>query len=266
MNKLSLIALLSTVSLSAFAVEPCKPYMSINGGYVWGFNTKSNYTTYAANFTFNGPNYVSTLDKQARGMNASFIAGYGFNDAMRAEVGFDWAPKMKSTVNFYNLEVNEMGGHGTIAYDFNNNTAVTPFLFGSLGFVSSKAKITVSTVADSPMIAQAPTGTYYLYDSTDGTLAAAAIAIESKKTDRKTLMTYKVGMGLAMKAGQGVDLEVRYGLGGKPQEWTAIENLTLDTANPTAAAVGTALPYSVKTAILKHMMEHSLTAGVRFTF
>jgi len=261
MKKLTLVALLSTVSFSAFAAEPCKPYVSVNAGYSWGFNGKSTYTSYN-NFTSTSPTYTRALGKQPKGMTASFIAGYAFNDAMRAEVGFDWNPKLKSTVNIFNLETQELGGHATVAYDFNNNTAVTPFLFGSLGFVSAEATIKASNRADSSTLNTgfAAGDTFVLQSAPAGTAAVADIV--SKKSGRKTLMTYKVGMGLAMKAGQGVDLEVRYGLGGKTQDWTPITDLAVSNASGTAAT-GTNI---AKTVTIKQMMDHSLTAGVRFTF
>jgi len=267
MKKLSLIALLSTVSLSAFAVEPCKPYMSVNAGYAWGFNGKSTYTTYGANFIKNSTKiYTTSFDKQPQGIITNINLGYGFNDAMRAEIGLDWNPKMKSTVNVFNLEVKEIGSHGTVAYDFNNNTAVTPFLFGSLGFVSAEATIKPSTNAESSMLsANAGIPPYYLYNTTDGNTTAASVSITSKKSATKTLMTYKVGMGLAMKAGQDIDLEVRYGLGGKTQSWTPITDLMVSTTAQ-GTAVTTADELSARSVVLKNMMEHSVTAGVRFTF
>lgn len=266
MKKLSLIALLSTVSLSAFAVEPCKPYMSVNAGYAWGFNGKSTYESYAA-FTSTAKNYTSNFNKQSQGIITNINLGYGFNDAMRAEVGLDWNPKMRSTVNIFDLEVKEIGGHGTVAYDFNNNTAVTPFLYGSLGFVSAEATIKASNRNNSSVLnTDYASGTnFYMYEDADGALTTASTSIPFKKSGTKTLMTYKVGMGLAMKAGQGIDLEVRYGLGGKTQEWTPITNLTLHTATPPAGAVA-ATTLSAKSVVLKNMMEHSVTAGVRFTF
>jgi len=262
MKKLTLVALLSTVSFSAFAAEPCKPYVSVNAGYSWGFNGKSTYTSYN-NFTSTSPTFTRALGKQPKGMTASFIAGYAFNDAMRAEVGFDWNPKLKSTVTIFNLETQELGGHATVAYDFNNNTAVTPFLFGSLGFVSAEATIKASNRADSSTLNQNYASTvtaFYLQAAPAGTVGTTTL--DSKKSARKTLMTYKVGMGLAMKAGQGVDLEVRYGLGGKTQDWTPITDLAVSSVSGTAAAD----TYVAKTVTIKQMMDHSLTAGVRFTF
>jgi outer membrane autotransporter protein len=262
MHKLTLVALLSTISFSAFAAEPCKPYVSVNAGYSWGFNGKSTYTSYNNFAGSSSPTFTRSLGKQPKGMTASFIAGYAFNDAMRTEVGFDWNPKMKSTLNFFNVETQELGGHATVAYDFNNNTAVTPFLFGSLGFVSAEATIKASNRADSSTLNTGfpSSATFLLQAAPAGVVAAADIV--SKKSGRKTLMTYKVGMGLAMKAGQGVDLEVKYGLGGKTQDWTPITDLAVSGVAATAAG-GT---YVAKSLTVKQMMDHSLTAGVRFTF
>jgi len=261
MIKLTLVALLTTISLSAFALETSKSYMSVNAGYSWGFNGKSVYTSYN-NFTSNSPTSTRAFTKQPEGMVTNINFGYGFNEAMRAEVGLDWNPKIKSTVSIFNLEVKEIGGHGTVAYDFNNNSPFTPFLYGSLGFVSAEATIKASNAQDSTVLKENyPAGTsFYLQNAPGGTVNTTTIPF--KKSDAKTLMTYKVGVGLSMKAGEGIDLEVRYGLGGKTQEWTPIQDLAV-SATSGAAATGT---YVLKTLTVKSIMEHSLTAGLRFTF
>jgi len=266
MKKLSLIALLSTVSLSAFGADACKAYMSVNAGYSWGFNGKSTYTSYS-NFPSASPTVTRSLGKQPQGMTTSFIAGYAFNDAMRGEVGFDWNPKMKSTVNIFNLETKELGGHATVAYDFNNNTSVTPFVFGSLGFVSAQATIKPSNRNDSATLntGYAAGTNFYMYDSTNGQLAGTETKLASKKSASKTIMTTTVGTGMDIEVSKGVNVEVRYGIGFKTQDWTPITNLMLDTA-ATTAAVATATTLSAKSVTLKQLMNHSLTAGVRITF
>jgi len=264
MKKLSLIALLSTISLSAFAVEPCKPYMSINAGYSWGFNGKSDFMMYdtPTGYFSTTQVYSFNLDKNPKGLITSVNFGYGFNDAMRAEVGLDWNPKMKSTIILFDVETKEIGGHGTVAYDFNNNTPVTPFLFGSLGFSSIKHTIKATSNKSSDWLsAYYHSGdTYSLYDAPAGT--AAASPSTSLSTSSKTLMTYKVGMGLSMKAGQGVDLEVRYGLGGKA-DFTPITDKSLKATPKFTTGVTNVVVKSMK---VKKAMDHSLTAGVRFTF
>jgi len=266
MKKLGLIALLTTVSLSAFAAEPCKYYLSVDLGWPTVLNGQYDYDSYATNFGQSDSSKLTkaTLERQSRGLAPSISLGYGFNEYLRGEIGLDMAPKLKSTAFTYNLETREVGGRIGLAYDFNNSSPVTPFVFGSIGFVTAKAKIKPSNRADSTVLqAFFPSAKtqFYIQKAPSGTATGADAG--DQNSESKTLGTFKLGVGFSIKASDMVAVELKYGLGARTNEWTPVKDLAISDV---AATAQTNKDFVTKTLTLRRTMDHTASVGLRITF
>lgn len=262
-------------SASASALEPCKSYVKVEGGYSLGYNTKIDgkgvkdpVATTIAPTTLSGP-----LTKSAYGMISSVGLGYAFNDAMRGEISFNFNPNMRSTFRGLLIETRELGGDGTLIYDWNNNTPVTPFVFGSVGTMHIKSKIKTHLksvdntwnmqAADQLALVELTSAGAYTTTGTDKLLTLKT----SLSSKNKTLMTYKAGFGLSMKASDAVSIQLKYGVGGR-LKYTPIKDLSLvkilSADAKTAVAADVKNNLSITELRLKKQLDQSMTVG--FTF
>jgi len=274
MNKKNflLIAISSLVATYSFAAEPCKAYVRLDLGYGLSSGTKA----YGTQFEDNNGTLVksesySSLDQDERGMIGDLAVGYAFNDAMRAEVSFDFKPKMLAYGQTYKVETQQLGGSARLLYDFNNNTPVTPFVFGGLGAIDIKPTIKPFITSDlsgdgKPYITKIldTPGQEGQLEKDDSNKIATYSALNMPS---KTVMTYQAGFGLAFKASEQVAIDFIYGLGGKTNYQVLVNTGTFaikEDQEITEANAGASVE-RFKQLQFKNQLDQSFTLGVRFT-
>lgn len=244
----------SLAAFSASAAEPCKAYVKLDLGY--GFSTNKRFS--GANFIVQQNASIQGFDvapdKNGRGMIGYAGVGYAFNDALRAEVLFDFKPKMKAYGKSFLVETRELGGAVRVAYDFNNNTPVIPFIFGQLGASNVKPKV-------KPYVSGLNSGVGAIDGITGDYLSNPPVLSQSLNMKAKTVMTYQGGFGLSVKGSDIMNVDLTYGIGGKSSfdaiTNTAVMNSTTGAETPTAE--------KIKNLRFKKQMDQSLTLGFRFT-
>lgn len=276
MKKIKLFAVVvsSLISFSASAAAPCKAYVKLDLGYGLSSGTRS--AGDALNYKdqkFGTLQLSIPAYKDNRGMIGSVGVGYAFNDAMRGEVSLDFKPKMK----YYDqssllVESSERGGSAKLIYDFNNNTPVTPFIFGGIGATNVTPTLKPFALTT---------------DSTSNTTSKLAIVQiknddfvkdrannpvlnDSLKMKSKNVMTYQVGFGLSFKGSDSVSVDLAYGLGSKAKTTVATDAGTLWYKTKTD---GGSSPVQIipeesvlhKQLNLKDSLDHFVTLGVRVT-
>lgn len=245
----------SLAAFSASAAEPCKAYVKLDLGY--GFTTN----TRATGSTFKGTdvlNIDSPLYKNGGGLATAAGVGYAFNDALRAEVLLDFKPKMKSYGDVFVVETRELGGSVRLAYDFNNNTPVTPFVFGQLGATNVKPKVKPYLSVSNSDVKAGDTQSVAQIDENGAIIATTkASSLEMKA---KTVMTYQGGFGLSVKGSDIMNVDLTYGIGGK-SGFNAVTNTAVVN---TSGGQDKALE-SIQNLKFKKQIDQSLTLGFRFT-
>jgi opacity protein-like surface antigen len=199
-----------------------------------------------------------------RGMIGDVAVGYTFNDTMRAEISFDFKPKMQTKMNHFIVQTEQYGGSAKALYDFNNNTSVTPFVFGGLGALNIKPKIYPYLIKDvaylgKPYLAQI-NADGELIKGSDGTVSTYG----SLTMPSKTVMTYQAGFGLAFKASDDISIDCTYGLGGKTNYQVLVNTAAL-VVQTDEAINDDILSEKLKQIKIKNPMDQSLTVGIRFT-
>lgn len=262
-----LVAASTLLSTASFAAEPCKAYVRLDLGYGLASGTKAYGPAFYKNAdTLVAYQYSAGLDRDQYGMVGDLAVGYAFNDAMRAEVSFDFKPKMIAKAYSFKVETEEYGGTARVLYDFNNNTSITPFVFGGLGAINIKPKI-------KPHAAQmfGAEGTPYIGTiNDDGSLIKDAdgniITHSSLTMSSKTVMTYQAGFGLAFKATDDISIDLTYGLGGKT-DYKVLNNVAtlVVPSNTPIKEENNVDKNRFKEIKFKNQMDQSLTLGVRFT-
>jgi opacity protein-like surface antigen len=210
---------------------------------------------------------------------------------MRGEITFDFKPKMKAYANTFVVETRELGGSAKLAYDFNNNTAVTPFIFAGLGATNItptvKSYVSAETLANPGSLNGTTLNSWVVPADknqlaivsldTNGMYAVAAdgkttTLCKSIKMKSKTVMTYQGGFGLSFKASDVINFDMTYGISGKANYVVGSNFATINAvAAPTATTVDTNAAANVmassrvKEIKFKNQMDQSLTLGVRFT-
>ncbi len=248
----------------ASAAEPCKAYVKMDLGYAKTFNTRITAIGLVPDGTSGKVKsqaiYNQPLYKDPNGLVILAGAGYAFNDAMRAEILLDFKPKMKSYDHGIEIDTREIGGNARVLYDFNNNTPVTPFIFGSLGATSVKPK-NKPDVKSLPLTDVTAVGRVVATVSTDGTTVTAAPNLKSISQKSKTVMTYGVGGGLSFKTSDVMHIDFTYGVAKKGNVVT-ITNFGIADIDSKGATINAA---GVQTAKFKKQLDQSLTIGLRFT-
>lgn len=261
----------SMIAFSASAAEPCKAYVKIDAGYGVASGTRFNgdvkelqKNTLAADSQIAGMGDL-------HGMIGSAGVGYAFNDAMRGEVSFDFSPKMKYKGPAFVIETREFGGSAKLFYDFNNNTLVTPFVFGGLGMQNIKP-----TIKADPKSANLDTEVVKLaqLDGEDFKKAAEnnVALYDSLNMKSRNVMKYQGGFGLGVKVSDMISVDFTYGLGSN-LKYTVVENagaVILNKADlpssPSSIGVDKIKePRLFKSATFKNSLFQSLTLGLRFT-
>ncbi len=266
------IFFISLASLSAHAAEGCKAYVRLDLGYSMASGTKVSGPGFLVTDSSIPPSILPmshnfSLDRNPRGIIGDLAVGYYFNDAMRGEISFDFKPKIIAQSLTFESETQEYGGSARVLYDFNNNTSVTPFVFGGLGAMNIKPKINPFVIK---MFKEPYTQAYLTHINDDGSLKTNAtnqvITYSSLKMPSKIVMTYQAGFGLAFKASEEVSIDLTYSLGGKTDY-----QVLVNTGSAIAPA-GTAFTESqitnedrFKQLKFKNQMNQSLTIGLRFT-
>lgn len=275
----------SLLVLSAAAAEPCKAYVKFDGGYGMSSNAKLNADSTVlqdksdANTKFfaGTTNGDTLLSKQSRGMIGSAGVGYAFNDAMRAEVSFNFAPKMKSETERFSIETRELGGSAKLAYDFNNNTAVTPFVFAEVGAMNIRPEIKVNpnmkATAANDIFALTEIAKWDAAYGENGTSKQyLSKPVSSSKQKSKTALVYKGGFGLSFKASDQVNVDLTYGVGSRAS-YVLMSNLgSGDVGKESDKMPIQAVDFknskgfnAIKEGKIKSQVDQSLTIGVRFT-
>jgi len=243
----------SLAAFSASAAEPCKAYVKLDLGY--GFTTN----TRAVGSIFNPDKSIQNVDqnlyKNGGGIATAAGVGYAFNDALRAEVLVDFKPKMKSYGDVFVVETRELGGSVRLAYDFNNNTPVTPFIFGQLGASNVKPKVK-PYISDVSQVNAGDTQSVAQIDD-KGAFTTKSSSLEMKA---KTVMTYQGGFGLSVKGSDIMNVDLTYGIGSK-SGYNAVTNTAVVN---TSGTTDTALE-SIQNLKFKKQIDQSLTLGFRFT-
>lgn len=261
-----LVAASTLITTASFAAEPCKAYVRLDLGYGLAGGTKAHGPAFHDNVdgALVEYQYDAGLDRDQHGMIGDLAVGYAFNDAMRAEVSFDFKPKMIAKAYSFKVETEEYGGTARVLYDFNNNTSVTPFVFGGLGAVNIKPKI-------KPHVAQmfGDLGTAYIGKiNDDGTTVKDADGniptYSSIKMSSKTVMTYQAGFGLAFKATDDISIDLTYGLGGKT-DYKVLNNVATLIGEKDKPVKEEEVQDRFKEIKFKNQLDQSLTLGVRFT-
>lgn len=264
----------SLIAASASAAEACKPYVKLDLGYGVSSATRLKGDIFVPGTPATKSSYESQLYKNQRGMIGAAGVGYAFNDAMRAEVSFDFRPKMKSHSNVFAVETRELGGSAKVAYDFNNTTPVTPFVFASMGASNVRPKlkpyaspgVLTSSEPGYLTFASIKDNGEYVKDSNGNILTHQSVSVKSK-----TVVTYGGGFGLSLKGSEGINIDLTYGIGGKGNYAVASNLATLRVASSSTPSAGNVTEASIKNQALihqlkfKNQMEQSLTLGVRFT-
>ena len=247
----------SLAAFSASAAEPCKAYVKLDLGYGFTTNTRAVGSVWDTSKT---PTAILNVDqnlyKNGGGIATAAGVGYAFNDALRAEVLVDFKPKMKSYGDVFVVETRELGGAVRLAYDFNNNTPVTPFIFGQLGASNVKPKVK-PYISDASQVNAGDTQFVAQIDDKGGITGTKSSSLEMKA---KTVMTYQGGFGLSVKGSDIMNVDLTYGIGGK-SSFDAITN----TAFTNATGIGTTTTEKIKNLRFKKQMDQSLTLGFRFT-
>lgn len=244
----------SLAAFSASAAEPCKAYVKLDLGY--GFTTN----TRAVGSVFNTDKSIQNVDqnlyKNGGGIATAAGIGYAFNDALRAEVLVDFKPKMKSYGDVFVVETRELGGSVRLAYDFNNNTPVTPFIFGQLGASNVKPKVK-PYLSDASQAKAGDTQSVVQIDDKGGITGTKSSSLDMKA---KTVMTYQGGFGLSVKGSDIMNVDLTYGVGSK-SGYNAVTNTAIVN---TAGGTDTTLD-SIQNLKFKKQIDQSLTLGFRFT-
>ena len=262
-----LVAASALLATASFAAEPCKAYVRLDLGYGMASGTRA----YGPAFNNNNGaiasyQYDAGLDKDQRGMVGDVAVGYAFNDAMRGEVSFDFKPQMTAHSYTFGVQTQELGGSAKVLYDFNNNTPVTPFLFGGLGATNIKSKLkpynaTMFKSNGQPYLGQINSDGSIKQDANGNVFTYSSLNMPSK-----TVMTYQAGFGLAFKASEQVSLDLTYGLGGKTNYQVLVNTATLSVPAGQAVTEANASDEArFKQIKFKNQMDQSLTLGVRFT-
>jgi opacity protein-like surface antigen len=270
MNKkfnFALVAFSTLLTTLSFAAEPCKAYVRVDMGYGFASGTKAKGPALHKNGDKDIEyQYNAGLDKDQRGMVGDIAVGYAFNDAMRGEVSFDFKPKMTAKAYNFKVETEEYGGSAKVLYDFNNNTSVTPFVFGGLGAMSIKPKVKPHTA-----VMLGTFGTPYLGQiNNDNTLMKEADGkiktFPSIKMSSKTVMTYQAGFGLAFKATEDISIDLTYGLGGKT-DYRVLNNVAtlVVPKDVEIKEENGVVKDKLKEIKFKNQLDQSLTLGIRFT-
>jgi len=264
-KKLNLIvvALSSLIATASFAATPCKSYIRLDLGY----GISGGATAYGNQIDNNGVRSTSfSPHMDERGMIGDIALGYGFSDTMRGEISFDFKPKMKMKYNYFAVENEEYGGSAKVFYDFNNNTSITPFVFGGLGALSIKPKISPYVNPDNaylgtPYLSQIDSSGAFIVDGDNNIITYSSLTMPSQ-----TVMTYQAGFGLAFKTTEDISLDLTYGLGGKTNYkfLNNIANFAATGEQPLTedGIVGSEKLLQMK---LKNQLDQSLNLGVRFT-
>lgn len=258
----------SMIAISGNAAEACKAYIKLDLGQGFSSNTRvyGSLIKPSSGGVITISRYSSGLDKDQNGMIGDLAVGYAFNDAMRGEVSFDFKPKMVAHGYNFNLETQEYGGSARVLYDFNNNTAVTPFVFGGLGAVNIKPKVKpfasgLTREYGVPYIGQINSDGTYKTD-TDGKI----VTYSSLKMPSKTVMTYQAGVGLSLKASEQISIDLTYGLGGKTNYQVLVNTAAFSIpAGSDITPANAKVKTNFKQLKFKNQMDQSLTLGVRFT-
>ena len=264
--KLLLAATASLVAFSASAVEPCKPYITADVGYSIGTNTQANRVSYPQDLaSMTTTSYSSAFYKQSQGFIGAIGLGYGFNPNMRAEVNLDFRPNMMAQTSGFAVKTQEFGGSGTVIYDFVNTSSVTPFVFGGLGAMNIKStiKTNLKSVPTTFDIVTYPTLNIVAIDATGTLPTLGSTSILPVSQQDKTVMTYKAGFGLAMKASDQLSVQLKYAVSGK-QNYTVAKDIALISYNGTFNnATGGLVP--LKTLAVKNAMDQAVTVGFTFS-
>ena len=264
-----IVALNALVATSSFAATPCKAYVRLDLGYSMTSGTRAYgpslyYPTGSTNLVPYDTAFSPDLDE--RGMIGDLALGYAFNDAMRGEVSFDFRPKMQTSAPHFSVENQEYGGSAKVLYDFNNNTSVTPFLFGGLGALNIKSKIYPYIHRDeehlgTPYIGRINSDGSFI---TDNNTPPIPLTYTSLSMPAQTVMTYQAGFGLAFKASEEVSIDCTYGLGGKTNYQVLVNTATLLVSEGDTLDIDTPSE-RYKQLKFKNQMDQSLTLGLRFT-
>lgn len=260
-----IVALNSLIATTSFGATPCKAYIKLDLGYSIAGQSQA----YGPGFYNNGTNWVGYQTRMGpyldeRGMVGDIAVGYGFNDAMRGEISFDFKPKMHAKYNYFAVENEEYGGSARVLYDFNNNTFVTPFVFGSLGALSIKPKISPYINPDDKHLGNAYLATIdntgALITDTNGNI----LTYSSLSMPSQTVMTYQAGFGLAFKMSEEVSIDCTYGFGGKTN-YRFLSNISTIVETDLASINGNSRTERLTQLKLKNQIDQSLTVGIRFT-
>jgi len=264
-KKLNLIvvAFSSLIATASFAATPCKSYVRLDLGYgISGGATA--YGNQIDNNSVRSTSFSPHMDE--RGMIGDIALGYGFSDTMRGEISFDFKPKMKMKYHYFAVENEEYGGSAKVFYDFNNNTSITPFVFGGLGALSIKPKISPYINLDNSYLgtaylAQINSSGEFIVDGNNNIITYSSLTMPSQ-----TVMTYQAGFGLAFKTTEDISLDLTYGLGGKTN-YKFLNNIAGIAAmgEPPLTEDGIEGSEKLLQMKLKNQLDQSFNLGVRFT-
>lgn len=262
-----IVAFSSLIAASSFAATPCKAYVRLDLGYGMTSGTKAygpGFDNAGSTLTPYQTSFAPYMDE--RGMIGGVAVGYAFNDTMRGEISFDFKPKMQTKMSHFIVKTEQYGGSAKGLYDFNNNTSITPFVFGGLGALNIKPKIypylsKEELYRGDPYIAKINDDGSLIVDTSTGN----AITYGSLTMPSKTVMTYQAGFGLAFKASEEISIDCTYGLGGKTNYQVLVNTATVVV--PTGTPVNEAARNTdrLRQIKIKNQMDQSMTVGIRLT-
>jgi len=257
----------SLMAFSASAAEPCKAYVKLDLGYAKTYGIRTSGSTWSTP-TSGSANVATAFDSQSlykdpRGFIGAAAVGYAFNDAMRGEVALDFKPSMKSSSQGVEIDTRELGGSVRLLYDFNNNTPVTPFIFGSLGASNIKPKNKPDN--DSALLAIGSTRSLATINDTTGVITSTT-SLDSVSQKAKTVMTYQGGFGLSFKGSDIMNVDLTYGVGSKGNFVAVKDIAVIDTTAAVGSVPGVpTTETAIQSLTFKKQFDQSLTIGFRFT-
>jgi opacity protein-like surface antigen len=195
------------------------------------------------------------LDRQPKGLLSNINLGYKINHCTRVELGLDYNPNFTSTAYFFDYKHEELGGHANFIRDFNSTGSMTPFIFGSLGYMRANTTLK-PTIADHSEQTRGwdPSSTASSIQRSPGGVPDG-VDLTSVDLGGRNILSYKIGAGADFKMTDKVSFQVKYSLGMR-EGFTKFQ----DISDVTLGWLYT------KEEIVKNQFDHALTVGVRMNF
>ncbi len=250
MNK-KLLSLLTFASISlsltnsASAVEPNKLYFKAFGGYSIGSKPKT-----SAN---GSEGVVQDNMKNFSGAVGGAGLGYNLSDAFRTDLTVDFnklSSSLKDDKEALKMKKDSITALLNLYFDFNNDSAFTPYVTGGIGMQNLKATI-------SPKLAEGVK--LYSLDK-DGKPNIAGGELKEITSKRQNKFTFQVGAGVAYKAAENMYIDLSYRL-------SRSDSVKLDNyANVIPVAGASPETKIFKDNSIKAALQHAILLGIRFNF